>query len=129
MRRLTTLALAAFLIAGCRSKSPRSDYFIVAFLPGTPALSQEGVAALRNAVEQARDRPPRSISISGVTAAGGGTPTLAQQRAGAISQAFLKDGVAAGALHTDISPLDEKGYGERKDSFIVQLAYGDMPQP
>jgi hypothetical protein len=121
-----TLILACALVAACGSERTHSDYFIVAFLPGTPAPSQEGVGALGNAVRQAGRHTPRFIAVDGTEPAGGAEPALEQQRAQAISDAFVKVGIDTRLIRTDLRPAAEKSYAERKDSFIVQLGYGDV---
>jgi hypothetical protein len=127
--RLTTLILACALVASCGSERTNSDYFIVAFLPGTPAPSQEGVEALENAVREAGHGTPRFIAVDGTEPAGGAGPTLEQQRAQAIADAFAKAGINTRLIRTDLRPAAEKSYAERKDSFIVQLGYGDATPP
>jgi hypothetical protein len=128
-KRLTTLILACALVASCGSERTHSDYFIVAFLPGTPAPSQEGVEALGNAVREASRSTPRFVAVDGTEPAGGAGPTLEQQRAEAISDAFAKAGVDKRLIRTDLRPAAEKSYAERKDSFVVQLGYGDVTPP
>jgi hypothetical protein len=127
-KRLTILLLACALTASCGSKPTHSDYFIVAFLPGTPAPSEEGVAALGNAVRQAGRDAPRFIAVDGAEPAGAAEPALEKQRGQAIVDAFARAGIDRSLIHVDLRPATEKGYAERKDSFTVQLGYGEMPQ-
>jgi hypothetical protein len=122
-KRLTTLTLACVLVASCGSEPTHSDYFIVAFLPGTPAPSEEGVDALGNAVREAGHSTPRFIAVDGTEPEGGADPALEQQRAQAISAAFAKAGVNTRLIRTDLRPAAEKSYAERKDSFTIQLGY------
>jgi hypothetical protein len=123
-KRLTTLILACALVASCGLGPTHSDYFIVAFLPGTPAPSEEGVDALGNAVREAGRSTPRFIAVDG-TEPEGADPALEQQRAQAISAAFAKAGVDTRLIRTDLRPAAEKSYAERKDSFTIQLGYGN----
>ena len=128
-KRLTILILACAIVAACGSTPTRSEYFIVAFLPGTPAPSQEGVEALGNAVRQAGRATPRFIAVDGVEPAEGAGPTLEQHRAQAILDAFAKAGIDSRLIRTDLRPAAEKRYAEMKDGFIVQLGYGEAPPP
>ena len=128
-KRLTTLLCACMLTTACKATPAYSDYFVVAFLPGTPAPSQEGVEALRNAVRQASRSMPRAIAVDGFQPASGSDPPLEKQRAQAILDAFAKAGVNMRLVHIDLRPADEKSYAESKDSFAIQLAYGAAPKP
>lgn len=130
MKRLTILILACVFAASCGVvKSTHSNYFIVAFLPGTPAPAQEGVEALVNAVRQASRDTPRAIAVDGVEPAGGAEPALEKQRAQLIIDTFAKAGVDTRLIHVDLRPAAEKRYDAMKDGFVIQLAYGDLPPP
>lgn len=129
MKKLTLLCALAAPLAGCGSGPPHSDYYIVAFLPGTPAPSEPGLEALDNAVQEAVHAPPRLIAIDGAAPAGETEPGLVKQRTDAVFAAFAKAGVDTTHVRFDIHPMAEKDYAERKDSLIVQLAYGTPPRP
>lgn len=128
-KRLTPLVFACALATACKPVPTHSDYFIVAFLPGTPAPAQEGVEALGNAVRQAGRTSPRFIAVDGVEPAEGADAPLEKQRAQAIDDAFAKAGIDARLIRIDLRPAAEKNYAERKDSFVIQLGYGDAPPP
>jgi hypothetical protein len=128
-KTLTTLLLAGALAAGCGSSSRMgSNYYIVTFLPGTPALEQEGVEALGSAVKQAGRATPSSIAIEAAEPLDGTAPALETARAQAIIDAFVHAGIDARLIHTDLRPATDKAYAERKDGFEIQLRYGGAPQ-
>ena len=127
VQRLTVLVLTAALVAACGSDvQPHSDYFVVAFLPGTPAPSQEGLEALDRAAEAAGLHRPSFIALSGAIPATGPVPAVTQQRVDAITKAMVDKGVNAALLRVDLRQFDTKGFAERKDSFIIQLAFGTL---
>jgi hypothetical protein len=128
-KRLMSCLLAGLLLAGCGSERVHSEYFIVAFIAGTPAEAPEGVAALANALDEARRATPRAIAITGPAPAAGAETALAKDRAQAIFDAFVKAGIDTSLVHTAFRAENAKDYAAGKDSFIIQLAYGDMPQP
>lgn len=126
-KRLTLFFGAALLLAGCflvAPEGPYSHYFIVAFLPGTPALSQPGLEALGDAVSEARRSTPREIVIHGAAPEGAPEPELEKQRTDAVFAAFAKANIDTRLIHVVLRPATEKGYEERKESLIIQFAYG-----
>ena len=127
-RKLTVLVLGYALVACSTTSAPHSDYFIVAFLPGTPTPSQEGVEALGNAVNQAGRSRPRLIAIDGVEPEGGASAAQEQARAQAIIDAFVRSGIDLRTIHSDLRPADEKAYDARRDTFLIQLEYGEPPR-
>jgi hypothetical protein len=131
LKKLIILLLAGALAAACGAPAPRigSRYFVVVFLPGTPAPGQEGVEALGNAVKQAARAAPRAIAIQAVEPSGGAEPVLEQARAQTIIDAFVRAGVDAHLITTDLVHATDKGYAERKDGFEIQLRYGEAPRP
>jgi hypothetical protein len=131
LKKLIILLLASALVAACGTPAPRigSRYYVVVFLPGTPAPGQEGVEALGNAVKQAARAAPRAIAIQAVEPAGGAEPVLEQARAQTIIDAFVRAGVDAHLITTDLLRATDKGYAERKDGFEIQLRYGEAPPP
>ena len=73
VKRLAFLTLCCLGLAGCGpyhcmltlacgTGLPHTDYFIVTFLPGTPAPSEAGLDAIDNAVRQAERRTPGSVA-------------------------------------------------------------------
>ena len=128
-RRLTTLIFACMLATACRTVPIHSDYFVVTFLPGTPAPSQEGVEALGNAVRQAGRSTPRAIAVDGVEPPGDVDAALEKRRAQVIVDAFAKAGIDTRLIRTDLRPAADKSYIESKDGFAIQLRYGDVPKP
>ena len=82
-----------------------------------------------NAVRQATRDTPRFIAVDGAEPAGGAEPALEKQRAQTILDAFAKAGIDQRLIRVDLRPATEKGYAERKDSFYIQLGYGEKPQP
>jgi hypothetical protein len=126
-KSLTILVLAGALLAGCASEPVHSSYFIVAFVPGTPTPSQEGVEALGYAVGQATRDTPRFIAIDGSEPADATGPDLEKQRAAAIFAAFAQAGVDGRIIRVDLHPAIGTSYSERKDGFVVQLGYGEAP--
>jgi len=129
LKKLMILLLAGILAASCGG-SPRSGsrYYVVTFLPGTPAPAQEGVEALDNAVKQAGRAPPRAIAIQAVEPPGGAEPALEKARAQAIIDAFVRAGVDPRLISTDLGSATDKSYDARKDGFEIQLRYGEAPQ-
>ncbi|HUZ73843.1 MAG TPA: hypothetical protein VMU87_12730 [Stellaceae bacterium] len=128
MKRLTVLILVAFVAASCGFDEPaHSDYFVVTFLPDMPALTQEGNRALHNAVNEAGRHRPNFIAVSGASPGPGPTPALTQQRLDAITKAFVGDGVNAALMRIELAQYGATAYAERKDGFIIRLAYGTMP--
>jgi len=125
-RRLTILILAGASLFGCGHEPPHSDYYMVAFLPGTPAPSDEGETGLDNAVREAGRHTPRFIAVSGSVPSAGAAPVLAQQRLDAITHAFVTEGVNPGLIRTELRPMPDEDYQRRKDSFTIQLEYGLM---
>jgi hypothetical protein len=134
IKRLSWLAVACLGLVGCGpytcmwsvscgANVPHTDYFMVTFLPDTPVPSDAGQDAIGNAVRQAGRQRPNSIVVAGSSPPGGPVPALAQQRADAIVDAFVKAGVDARLIRKDITPRPEAGYTERKDSFTVGLDY------
>lgn len=123
-KRLTPVLLTAALLGGCSSTPPHSDYFMVPFVPGTPAPSETGLSAINGAINAAKRTPPTFIIIDGAVAPGTAEPTLEKERADAVFAAFAKAGVDTRRIKVELRPSSEKGYEERKDSLIVQLAYG-----
>jgi type IV pilus biogenesis protein CpaD/CtpE len=122
------LAGAAGVLAGCGSTpAPHSEYFVITFLPGTPAPAEEGVAALGNAVNDARHSRPREVTIVGAEPSEGAEPALAAARAKAIEAEFTKAGIDPKTIHIAINPALEQDYAARENSFIVTLAYGTPP--
>ncbi len=123
LKRLTILILASVL-AGCGShQPPHSDYFVISFVPNTPAPSQEGLQALANATREAHHSTPDFIAIEGAVPAQSPVPAQMQQRLAAVTQAFVHDGVDARLIRMQTQSYDPKSYDERKDSLVVQLAY------
>jgi hypothetical protein len=140
VKRLAFVALSCLVLAGCGpyncmltlacgDRPDHTDYFIVTFLPGTPAPSDAGVDALGHAVGQAGRRRPTAIAVTGTAPPDGPVPALVQQQADAIADAFTKAGIDARLIHTQIIPGPQTAYDERKDSFTVGLDYGNLPQP
>ena len=125
--RLLTSWAAAAVLAGCGATPPHSDYFVVAFLSGAPALSQPGLEALDNAVRMALRSRPRFIAVDGAEPPGSVAPPLEKARGDAIVAAFTKAGIDPRLIELEMRPMTEQGYTERKDSFIVQLGYGAPP--
>jgi hypothetical protein len=119
-RRLTPL-IGAALLGGCvffgSSERPHSDYFILEFLSGTPALSQPGLEALDQAVHQAARALPTEIVIEGAA-----PPDAAEPFA-----AFAKADIDTRRIRVELRPSTEQGFAERKDSLILQLAYREPP--
>jgi len=129
MKRLTLLLCLCALLVACGSDDlPHSDYFIVGFLPNTPALSDGGLDALDHAVRQAGRHAPSSIAVSSAAPESGVLPELAQQRIAAITQAFVRGGVDLRLVRNETRTYDAKSYAALKDSVILQLGYG-MPAP
>jgi hypothetical protein len=127
--KLTTLLLAAaLLVSGCGARPTHSSYFIVAFLPGTPALSQLGVEAMGNAVRQAKSDRPRFIAIDGAVPEGG-EPALERQRFDKLTADFVKAGIDAGLIRATLHPASDKDSAGLRDGFSVQLVYGAAPPP
>jgi hypothetical protein len=125
VRKLNLLAITVVLVAGCGSGPPHSDYFIVTFVPGTPALSDAGTTALDNAVNEAKRDHPGMVNINVVVPAQvTDAASLAQQRIEFLTQAFLKGGIAITVLHADIGTVDDQNFALRKDSAIVKLGFG-----
>jgi hypothetical protein len=119
-----TITVCAGLLAACGSHdAPHSDYFVVNFLPNTPAPSQEGLQALANATREAGHDTPDFITVVGALPA---QAAQTQQRLAAITQAFVHDGVDARLLRPQMRPSDAKSYAESKDSYVIQLAYGQL---
>lgn len=126
LKRLTVLVFATLLAACGSGGPPHSDYFVVTFLPGMPAPTQEGLEALDNAARAAgRDRPS-FIAVSGALPATGPTPALTQQRLDAIAKAFVANGVNPALMRIELSKFDAKAYVQHEDGFIVQLTYGTL---
>jgi hypothetical protein len=124
-KRLTHVVLVCFLTAACGSdRAARSDYFMVTFLPNLPAPSDAGIQALTNAARQAGRHTPSFIALDVATTERGDIPELAQQRIGAVTQAFVREGVNPGLIRTEPRVFDAKSFAARRDSIIVQLAYG-----
>jgi hypothetical protein len=139
VKRLTFLAVAAMGLAGCGPYSclltlacgtnvPHTDYYMVTFLPDTPAPSEAGIDAIANAVHQAGRRTPQSIAVTGSAPPGAPVPPLEQQRADVIADAFIKAGIDARLIRKEITPRPEASYAEHKDSFTVGLDYGNLPK-
>jgi hypothetical protein len=139
VKRLAFLALCCLGLAGCGPYScmltlacgtglPHTDYFVVTFLSGTPAPSDAGLDAIANAVHQAERRTPGSIAITGSAPPDGPVPSLEQQRADAITAAFIKAGIDARLVRTVINPDTAAAYEQRKDSFTIGLDYGKVTQ-
>lgn len=127
-RRLTVLFCVCALLAACGSDDlPHSDYFVVGFLPNTPALSDGGLDALDHAVKQAGRRAPSFIVVSAAVPESGTLPELAQQRIAAVTQAFVRGGVDLRLIRNETRAYGAKSYAERKDGVILQLAYGTPP--
>lgn len=125
VKRLTVLFLVCVLAAACASdEAPHSDYFVITFLPNTPAPSNAGVEALGNAARQAGRHAPAFIAVSAAAPDRADLSELTLQRIAAITQAFVREGVDLRLIRTETLPYDANSYGARKDSFIVQLAYG-----
>jgi len=140
VKRLAFLALCCLGLVGCGPYScmltlacgtgqPHTDYFVVTFLSGTPAPSESGLDAIDNAVRQAERQTPGSIAVAGAAPPEGPVPPLEQQRADAISAAFIKAGIDARLIRTVITPDPAAAYEERKDSFTIGLDYGKVSQP
>jgi hypothetical protein len=140
MKRLAFVAFCCLGLAGCGPYScmltlacgtalPHTDYFIVTFLPETPAPSEAGLGAIDNAVRQAGRRTPGSIAVTGSAPPDGPVPPLEQQRADAISAAFIKAGIDARLIRSVINPATADAYEQRKDSFTIGLDYGKVSQP
>lgn len=125
IRKLTALVLVCAFAASCSTQSPRSIYFIVAFLPGTPAPSQEGVEGLGSAVNQVERSRPAFIVIDGVEPESGGSAGLERSRAQAIVDAFVRSGIDLRTIRTDLHHADKQAYGARKDTLLIQLGYGE----
>jgi hypothetical protein len=139
VKRLAFLALCCLGLAGCGPYScmltlacgtgqAHTDYFIVTFLPGTPAPSDAGLDAINNAVRQAGRQTPGSIALRGSAPPDGPVPPLQQQRADAIAAAFIKAGIDARLVQTVINPDPAAAYEQRKDSFTIGLDYGKVSQ-
>ncbi len=117
--------MAAALLSACGAHEPgHSDYFVITFLANTPAPSDEGVLGLDHAVAQAGRHRPSSIIVTAAAEGSDALPALTQQRIAVITEAFVKSGVDARLVHAEPRVYDAKSYAARKDSFIVQLAYG-----
>jgi len=127
VKRLTVLFLLGAL-AGCGSGAPpHSDYYVVTFLANVPAPSGPGLAALDHAVRQAGSHTPRFIALNCAAPASGDMPDLVQQRIAAITHAFVQGGVDPHLIRNVPHSYDAKALAERKDSVILQLAYGEAP--
>jgi hypothetical protein len=127
VKRLTLLAFLCGLAAACgANEAPHSDYFVVTFLPNTPAPSQAGLDALDHAVRQAVRHVPAFIGLSGAAPEDGAVPELTQQRIAAITEALVRGGVDPHLIRDETRPYDAKSFAARKDSFILQLAYGKL---
>jgi hypothetical protein len=135
VKRLAFLAVCCLGLAGCGPYScmltlacgtglAHSDYFIVTFLAGTPAPSDTGLDAIDNAVHRAVRQTPGSIAVIGSAPPDGPVPPLQQQRADAITAAFIKAGLDARLIRTAINPDPTAAYEQRKDSFTIGLDYG-----
>lgn len=128
-KRLTLLLCVCALLAACGFDAPpHSDYFIVSFLPNTPAPSDAGLDALDHAVKQAGRHAPSFIAVNSAAPDGGALSELAQQRIAAISQAFVKGGVDLRLIRNETRTYDAKSYAALKDSVILQLGY-EAPPP
>jgi hypothetical protein len=118
-----------WLAAGCGSPAPpHSDYFVVTFLANTPAPSDAGVDALDHAVRQAGRRTPTAIVLTCATPDDGTMPELTKQRIDALTQAFVRSGVEAGLIRSETHRYDAKSFGARRNTIILQLAYGEVPR-
>lgn len=124
MKKALTIALSCILAAGCGSEPPHSNYYIISFLPGTPAPAQEGIEALDIAVKAALGNHPSSVAVDAAEPPQG-EGVLARQRANVVVDAFTKAGIASSRVHVQLTPSDEKSYEARKDTLIVQLLYGE----
>ncbi|HUK59859.1 MAG TPA: hypothetical protein VLV50_11570 [Stellaceae bacterium] len=120
----------AISLAGCGGTKPYAEYFVVTFIQDTPTPAEEGVTALENAVGEARHTRPREITIVGAAPTDGPPPALADERAKAIAAEFTKAGIKDDTIHIEFHPALEPDFAQRRDSFIVTLAYGsDFPKP
>ncbi|HUB95419.1 MAG TPA: hypothetical protein VL993_05850 [Stellaceae bacterium] len=139
MQRFALAALPCLCLAGCGpytcmltlacgTSQPHTDYFMVTFLPDTPAPSESGLDAIDNAVRQAQRQRPQSIAITGTAPSQDDIPPLEKQRADGITAAFVKAGIDARLIHTTIRPDPQVAYDQGKDSFTVGLDYGNLPQ-
>jgi hypothetical protein len=127
-KRLTILVLVAQLAAACGSGAPpHSDYYVITFLTGMPAPTQEGIEALDNAARAAGRHRPSFVAVNGVVPADGPEPALTKQRLAAITKAFVDDGVDQGLMRVTLGKVDAQSYAAQKDGFVIQLAYGVIP--
>ncbi|MGH7091327.1 MAG: hypothetical protein ACREFQ_20740 [Stellaceae bacterium] len=114
----------AALLAACGSTAPpHSEYFVIEFLPGTPAPSGAGVDALGAAVADAKRAPPARIVIEGAKPADGVEPVIERQRTEAVFAAFARGGVDTKRIEVRLLPTTPQGYAQRRDSLIVRLGY------
>jgi hypothetical protein len=118
---LMALSLAGAL-AACGTTPPHSEYFVVSFMPGMPAPTDEGVDALGNAVAGARNSRPREVVIEIAAPPQGGEPALDDARVAAITKEFARRGIDAGTIHAEPRHVDN--YAAEQDTVIVRLVYG-----
>jgi len=125
VKRLIVLFCLCALASACGSDElPHSDYFVVGFLPNTPAPSDAGLDALDHAVKQAGRHSPAFIALTSAAPESGDLAELTQQRIAAVTQAFVRGGVDLRLIRNETRAYDAKSYAARKDSVILQLGYG-----
>lgn len=116
------------LLGGCGAGGPpHSDYYVVTFLANTPAPSDAGLDALDHAVRQAGRHTPSFVALNCAAPGEGDVPDLTQQRIAAITQAFVRGGLDPHLIRPETRTFDAKSFAERKNSVILQLAYGELP--
>jgi hypothetical protein len=125
---VAAVILVGLGLVACGSReAAHSDYFIVTFLPGLPAPSDQGVEAIASAAREAGRHTPSFIEISAAQPADGAPSALTQQRLDAVQQALVRDGVDQRLVRTTFHAYPDKEFDARKDSFLLDLAFGVAP--
>ena len=128
VRVLVASLIVGLGLAGCGSgETAHAEYFVVTFLAGTPAPSDQGVEALASAAQEAGRHKPTYIEIVAAQPAGSSPPALARQRIDAVKRALADAGVDERLVRITFRAYPDKEFNARKDSFLLDLAYGITP--